>query len=302
MTKDDDYLSTFGNGGSSEPTTDQALSTQATDPEGANGANSAKEPRLPMTRAMVVTILLLVFVALMAIAAVVVANTIGQDFDWEIWEYVIGIGGGIGATILVGLAIFWLDEKNILEYTFPVIILTIGLSILNFVLRCYYADEEYKIIFICFGILLSGLCVYYIFHLIDIPLIIAQAIGSVFSIAFLISGWIMPEWAIWQWIIGGLVSLLFVALIFALERNGEFIRYAASLFLMAILLGVNFVLFRKYDVDYKTIFICVSASAMLASVISIAFRHQKGDGAWGKVSIVPLVAGAVLLLVGLLAK
>ena len=76
--------------------------------------------------------------------------------------------------------------------------------------------------------------------------------------------------------------------------------YVVSLILTAALLAANFILMRGYTDAYKTIFIWLSSAAILASLVSIAIRHQKGDGAWGKVSIVPLLGGVVLLLLGLL--
>ena len=206
----------------------------------------------------------------------------------------------MSATLLLGTAIYWLDEKNLLEYHLPVVFLLIAISILNFVLRCSLGAEEYKILFICLGFILVGLSFFFCFHLIDPHWIVTMAIGTAFSIAFLISGWIMPPWSTWQWIIGGMASLLFLAPIFVLERKGEFMGYVVSLILTAALLAANFILMRGYMDGYKTIFIWLSSAAILASLVSIAIRHQKGDGAWGKVSIVPLVGGVVLLLLGLL--
>ena len=257
-------------------------------------------PSLPLSRAMIVTIVALSISAACGIAGGILAAVMGKKLDWEVWQYVIGIAGVISATLLLGTAIYWLDEKNILEYHLPVIFLLIALSILNFVLRCTLSGGDYKIIFICLGFLLVGLSFFFCFHLIDPFWIVTMAIGTAFSIAFLISGWIMPPWSTWQWIIGGMTSLLFLAPIFVFEYKGEFMRYVVSLLLTAALLAVNFILMRSYGSDYKTIFIWLSTSAILASVISIAIRHQKGDGAWGKLSIVPLLGGVVLLLLGLL--
>ena len=293
---DDDFFNNFEDeGGSREG--GPAPTQQVTG--GASVApNKADYPRLPMSRAMIVTIVCLVIPAVVGVVCGILAAV--ADFEWSVWQYILGIGGGVSATLLLGTAIYWLDEKNILEYHYPVVLLLIALSILNFVLRCSFGAEEYKILFICLGFILVGLSFFFCFHLIDAFWIVTMAIGTAFSIAFLISGWIMPPWSTWQWIIGGMASLLFLAPVLVLEYKGEFMRYVVSLLLTAALLAANFILMRTYADDYKTIFIWLSSAAILASLVSIAIRHQKGDGAWGKVSIVPLVGGVVLLLLGLL--
>ena len=290
MTEDDFFTNFDGSSGSATP------APQKTPDPVPEEKKEERLPRLPMTREAIVTIVLLSVVAAFAVACVAIGLTIGADLDWVVWEYIIGVGGGVSLSFAVGVALFWLDKKDVLEFYCPVILLLIGASILNFVFRCYYADEEYLVIFVCIALLLTGLSVFFCFRMIDAFWIVTQAICTVFTIAFLISGWIMPAWGAWQWIIGGLVSLLFLAVIFVLERKGEFFCYSIALILTAILLAVNFVLMRKYAEDYKTIFIMLSASSMISSLISIALRHQKGDGAWGKVSIAPLVAGGILVL------
>ena len=296
---DDDFFNNFEDeGGSSEARPAQVDSAVT------GGASSAPKkteyPRLPMSRAMIVTIVSLVIPAVIGVISGILAAV--ANLEWSVWQYIIGIGGGVSATLLLGAAIYWLDEKNILEYHLPVIFLLIAISILNFVLRCYLPTESYKIIFIMLGFILVGLSFFFCFHLIDPFWIVTMAIGCAFSIAFLISGWIMPPWSTWQWIIGGMTSLLFLAPIFVLEKKGEFMGYVVSLIITAAVLAVNFILMRSYMADYKTIFIWLSSSAILASLVSIAIRHQKGDGAWGKVSIVPLVGAVVLLLLGLFLK
>ncbi len=294
---DDDFFNNFEDeGGSSEP----AREISADQPSNPTAPKKADYPRLPMSRAMIVTIVCLVIPAVVGIVCGILAAA--TNLEWTVWEYLLGIGGGVSATLLLGTAIYWLDEKNILEYHLPVIFLLIGLSILNFVLRCYLPTESYKVIFICLGFLLVGLSFYFCFHLIDPHWIVTMAIGCACSIAFLISGWIMPPWSTWQWIIGGMTSLLFLAPVLVLERKGEFMGYVVSLVITGALLAVNFILMRNYSDAYKTIFIWLSSAAILASLVSIAIRHQKGDGAWGKVSIVPLVGGVVLLLLGLFLK
>ena len=297
---EDDFFENFDDEGGAPERDRVSERREAPVEEPTAPAKAAKEPRLPMSRGMLVTIVCLAVAGLSAIVCGILAVAAGDDFDWEVWEYVIGIVGGVSATLLLGTAIYWLDEKNILEYHLPVIFLLIGLGILNFVLRCVFDEDDYKIIFICLSILLTGLSFYFCFHLIDPHWIVTMAIGTAFNVAFLISGWIMPEWTVWQWIIGGMTSLLFLAPIFVLEKKGEFMGYVVSLLITVALLAVNFLLMRNYAEDYKIIFIWLSSSAILASLISIAIRHQKGDGAWGKVSIVPLVGGVVLLLLGLL--
>ena len=292
---DDDFFNNFEDeGGSSDPT----RSVSADMPSTPAAPKKTEYPRLPMSRAMIVTIVSLVIPAVVGVISGILAAV--ADLEWSVWQYIIGIGGGVSATLLLGTAIYWLDEKNLLEYHLPVVFLLIAISILNFVLRCSLGAEEYKILFICLGFILVGLSFFFCFHLIDPHWIVTMAIGTAFSIAFLISGWIMPPWSTWQWIIGGMTSLLFLAPIFVLERKGEFMGYVVSLILTAALLAANFILMRGYMDGYKTIFIWLSSAAILASLVSIAIRHQKGDGAWGKVSIVPLVGGVVLLLLGLL--
>ena len=96
-----------------------------------------------------------------------------------------------------------------------------------------------------------------------------------------------------------MVSLLFLAPIFVMEYKGEFIRYALSLILSVAMFAVNFILMRKFQESYKIIFIWLSTAGLIASLLSVGVRHAKGDGAWGKVSIVPLVGGAILLVLGL---
>ena len=292
---DDDFFNNFEDEGgtpAARPASEQNVTGNAP-----AAPKKADYPRLPMSRAMIVTIVCLVIPAVIGAVCGILAAV--ADFNWHVWQFILGIGGGISVTLLLGTAIYWLDEKNILEYHFPVIFFLIGVSILNFVLRCTLGAEEYKILFICLGFILVGLSFFFCFHLIDAFWIVTMAIGCAFSIAFLISGWIMPPWSTWQWIIGGMTSLLFLAPVLVLEKKGEFMGYVVSLIITAALLAVNFILMRNYADDYKTIFIWLSAAAILASLVSIAIRHQKGDGAWGKVSIVPLVGGVVLLLLGL---
>ena len=300
---EDDFFCNFDdeNGASSEePRTDSAV--KGKEPDGAAPAafRPAAKTRYPMSRNVFVTILTLSFSALAALVVGVLVGT--TDLEWKIWQFLIGIVGGAVATMLLGTAIYWLDERDKVEYHVPVVLLLIGLSILNFVLRCRLADAEYKIIFICLGILISALSFFFVFHMIDAPWITALAIGTVFSIAFLVSGWIMPSWTVWQWIIGVLASILFLAPFFVLEHKGGLMPYSIGLLLSAVFMAVNFLLQRRFGDGYKIIFVWVSASSILSSLISVAFRHSKGEPAWGKVSIFPFLAGVTLLLLGLFLK
>ena len=292
---EDDFFDNFD--GTSGKSSSEEASVAAPEKQAPKSAASRQEPRLPMTRGMVVTIVLLAFIALSAIVCGILAAT--KQFGWEVWQYIIGIDGGLAAIMAFGIVIYWLDEKDILHYDYPVLILVLGATIANFVLRCYFTDAQYKVIFICLGIMLTALTAFYCFHLIDPPLILTMGVGCACAIALLISGWIMPSWTVWQWIIGGMVSLLFLAPIFVMEYKGEFIRYALSLILSVAMFAVNFILMRKFQESYKIIFIWLSTAGLIASLLSVGVRHAKGDGAWGKVSIVPLVGGAILLVLGL---
>ena len=191
---EDDFFSNFEDEDDA-PSGGTSASAAKDVPPTSSVAKKEKLPRLPMSRGMVVTIVCLVVSAVIGIVCGILAGAMGDDLDWVVWQYLIGIGGGIAATLLLGTAIYWLDEKNKLEYHYPVVLLLIGISVLNFVLRCYYHTEgygdEYKIIFICLGILLFGLSLFFCFHLIDPPWIVTMGIGCAFSLAFLISGWII---------------------------------------------------------------------------------------------------------------
>ena len=303
----DDFFSNFdeeikGNASApSEPTVDQSELRQDV-PKPAAASAKPQRRRIPKSVAQRITIGGLIFSGVAILTLVILAATVGEDFAWETWQWLIGTLGAAAGFFLVGIAIYWIDDKDFLDYQLPVTVLLIAAAIANFALRCYMDEEAYKIIFICIGILCCATELFFVFHMWQFPWIVTLAIGLAFSIAFLVSGWIMPEWEVWQWIIGVMVSVLFLAPCFVMEYYGKFLLYMLNLFFTAIVLAVNFILIRNYGEDYRTIFILLSSSALLGTVGSIASRHVKGDGAWGKVQIAPLIGGAILLILGLVLK
>ena len=277
-----------------------------------------QEMKFPMETPVKVTLILGILCGAIILVSTVLGIVVGNGFPWTAWQLIIGIGGGLSVTTLVGLAIYWLDDKGIADYQLPVVVLVTALTVANFVLCCRFAHtggsdwfeptvektvSVYKYIFICLGFISVGLSLFFTFHMYDFHWCVTMGIVAAFAIAFLVSGWIMPAWNVWQWIIGIMVSVLFLAPFFVMELKGEFMLYVVSMILSVLVMVINFLLVRNVGLEkYRTIFIWVSSAELVAALSSFGIRAKKGDMGWAKVEIAPFVAAVVLLLLGLLLK
>ena len=282
-------------------------------------AQQKQEMQFPMETSEKVTLILGIICGVIILTSVILGIVVGNAIPWTAWQLIIGIGGGLSVATLVALGIYWLDEKNILDYQLPVVVLVTAFTIANFVLCCHFASsggsdwfepvEEtivaspYKYIFICLGFISVGLSLYFTFHMYDFHWCVTMGIVAAFAIAFLISGWIMPPWNVWQWIIGVMVSVLFLAPFFVMEIKGEFMLYVITMILSVLVMVVNFLLVRNVGLEkYRTIFIWVSSAELVAALSAFGIRAKKGDMGWAKIEIAPFLAATVLLLLGLLLK
>ena len=319
----DDFFDNFdddpGSGGSS-PVSGPSYDSRSAAPVAAQPASAPKQQgvQIPMETSEKVTLALGIICGVIILTSIVLGIVVGGGIPWTAWQLIIGIGGGLSVTTLIGLAIYWLDEKNIVDYQLPVVVLVTALTVANFVLCCRFAHSggsdwfeptvetvisSYKYIFIALGFISVGLSLFFTFHMYDFHWCVTMGIVAAFAIAFLISGWIMPAWNVWQWIIGIMVSVLFLAPFFVMEIKGEFMLYVVSMILSVIVMVVNFLLVRGVGLDkYRTIFIWISSAELVGALSSFGIRAKKGDMGWAKVEIAPFVAAAVLLLLGLLLK
>ena len=319
----DDFFDNFdddsGSGGSSVSGSSGG-SRSAAPVQAAQTASAAnnQEMKFPMETAEKVTLILGILCGVIILTSIVLGIVVNSGFPWTAWQLIIGIGGGLSVTTLVALAIYWLDEKNILDYQLPVVILVTALTIANFVLCCRFAHtggsdwfeptiehtvSAYKYIFIPLGFISVGLALYFTFHMYDFHWCVTMGIVAAFAIAFLVSGWIMPAWNVWQWIIGVMVSVLFLAPFFVMEIKGEFMLYVITMILSVLVMVINFLIVRGVGIEkYRTIFIWISSAELIAALSAFGIRAKKGDMGWAKIEIAPFVAATVLLLLGLLLK
>lgn len=137
---------------------------------------------------------ILVCVTVGAIIAIVLGFVIfGKRIPWNVWQWIIGIGGGIVLALIVGVILLFLDDEFCIEYYVSGTIVIYLLAISNFVGQSLIVDA-YRIIFICYSsIFLIGGIIFAILAFSDYEngWGIAMVIAIVLTIIFLIIGLIL---------------------------------------------------------------------------------------------------------------
>ena len=94
---------------------------------------------------------ILVCVTVGAIIAIVLGLVIFEKrIPWNVWQWIIGVGGGIVLALIVVVILSFLDDEFCIEYYASGTIVVYLLSITNFVVQCLLGDA-YRIIFICYS-------------------------------------------------------------------------------------------------------------------------------------------------------
>ena len=137
---------------------------------------------------------ILVCVTIGAIIAIILGLAFfGKRIPWNVWQWIIGVGGGIVLALIVGVILSFLDDEFCIEYYASGTIVVYLLSITNFVAQCLLSDS-YIIIFICYSsIFLIGGIIFAISAFSDYEngWGIATIIAIVLTILFLIIGLIL---------------------------------------------------------------------------------------------------------------
>lgn len=137
---------------------------------------------------------ILVCVSIGAIIAIVLGLIFfGKRISWNVWQWIIGIGGGIVLVLIVSVVLLLLDDEFCIEYYASGTIVVYLLSIASFVAQCLLGDA-YRIIFICYSsILLIGGIIFAISAFSDYEngWGIAMIIAIFLTIIFLIIGLIL---------------------------------------------------------------------------------------------------------------
>ena len=97
-------------------------------------------------------------VCVIILAAVLGGLFFGKYISWNVWQWIIGVGGGILLTILCAVIIGFVVEIFCVEYFVGGTVILYLFSIVNFVLRCIFGFG-YEVIFLCYCaiLLISGI-------------------------------------------------------------------------------------------------------------------------------------------------
>lgn len=137
---------------------------------------------------------ILVCVTVGAIIAIILGLAFfGKRIPWNVWQWIIGVGGGIVLALIVGVILSFLDDEFCIEYYASGTIVVYLLSIASFVVQCLLGDA-YRIIFICYSaIFIIGGIIFAISAFSDYEngWGIATIIAIVLTILFLIIGLIL---------------------------------------------------------------------------------------------------------------
>lgn len=132
-------------------------------------------------------------------------------------------------------------------------------------------------------------------------LLLASLLVGLFGVLVGIFGWNIP-WVVWQWIIGivggGWIALGLGLLIYLLHDSITCEYFISGLICLCAVAVVNFVLLLCLRENYKAIFGCFSAWAILGGVVlaSICFDDAEDEWGWG------YIVAVIILLIGMVAS
>ena len=140
-----------------------------------------------------------------------------------------------------------------------------------------------------------------IFIVCGVILLLASLLVGLFGILVGIFDWNI-SWGVWQWIIGivgGSWIVVGLGLLIYLLHDGIFCDYFITGFLcLCAVTIVNFVLLLCLRENYKVIFGCISAWAILSGGILSAICFDDVEDEWGWVYVVAVI----ILLIGMVAS
>ena len=134
-------------------------------------------------------------------------------------------------------------------------------------------------------------------------LLLASLLVGLFGLLVGIFQWNIP-WVVWQWIIGivggGWIALGFGLLIYLLHDSVTCEYFISGLICLCAVAVVNFVLLLCLRENYKAIFGCFSAWAILGGGILSAICFDDVEDEWGWVYVVAAIAILLLMLISLI--
>lgn len=253
------------------------------------------------------TILIIAAIVLAVAAGVTCLIVFRKNITWTGWQYVIGTLGGLVLLGLSGLVAIIIENCSFVDFYKSNTFIALAIAIANLALFCVFRGE-YKIIFIfiaAYVIIGLAFTCYFAFDELEEGWGVAQIIEEVIIIAGLVLGLtISGYWTLWQFFIGGLggLALLGIGIGLAMLASDMFDIeiYQFVPFLVFAVAVANFVLYCIFRVDYRIIFIFVSAYSLIGSGISTYIAFDDYEAGWGIVQIaeaVIIVAGLVLGLI-----
>jgi hypothetical protein len=132
-------------------------------------------------------------------------------------------------------------------------------------------------------------------------LLIASLLVGLFGLLVGIFHWTIP-WVVWQWIIGivggGWIALGLGLLIYLLHDSVTCEYFISGLICLCVVAVANFVLLLCLRENYKVIFGCISAWAILGGGILSAICFDDAEDKWGW----GYIATIIILLLGMVAS
>lgn len=131
-------------------------------------------------------------------------------------------------------------------------------------------------------------------------LLIASLLVGLFGLLVGIFDWNIP-WGVWQWIIGivggGWIALGLGLLIYLLHDSVACDYFISGIICLCAVAVVNFVLLLCLRENYKVIFGCISAWAILGGGIlsAICFDDVEDEWGWGYVVLVIFLAAEIFV-------
>ena len=134
-------------------------------------------------------------------------------------------------------------------------------------------------------------------------LLLASLLVGLFGLLVGIFDWNIP-WTVWQWIIGivggGWLALGLGLLIYLLHDSVTCEYFISGLICLCAVAVVNFVLLLCLRGNYKAIFGCFSAWAILGGVVLASICFDDAEDEWGWGYVVAAIAILLLMLISLI--
>ena len=134
-------------------------------------------------------------------------------------------------------------------------------------------------------------------------LLIASLLVGLFGLLVGVFRWNIP-WVVWQWIIGivggGWIALGLGLLIYLLHDSVTCEYFISGLICLCAVALVNFVLLLCLRENYKVIFGCISAWAILGGGILSAICFDDVEDEWGWAYLATMIAILFLMVISLI--